>query len=302
GGRLELRTDLAEDAFRPIAGALGRTVEEAAYGAMLISVDNIVTAIREKTVTNGIDLREVTLVAGGGASGLNVGHIARSLGVTDVVVPKTAGAMSAYGALHSPAKSEFEAVAFSSTRDEGFAIDPHIVSNLLADSAAFFEGLHPATQKAADQTTEFYAMARYPMQAWELMIELGSENAVRKLRGSAIEEIFHREHEKVFGVCEEDSAVEILALGARAVSAQSKGDGSRRFPAGDEGGDGTRASKMAYFADEGWVDVPVYLPQDVMTQSSVDGPAIVLEPTTTIGVYPGQTLSCSDSSNYQLTL
>ena len=116
-GRLELRTDLAEDAFRPIADALGRTVEEAAYGAMLISVDNIVTAIREKTVTNGIDLREVTLVAGGGASGLNVGHIARSLGLTNVLVPKTAGAMSAYGALHSPAKSEFETVAFSSTRE-----------------------------------------------------------------------------------------------------------------------------------------------------------------------------------------
>lgn len=302
GGRLELRTDLAEEAFRPIADALGRTVEEAAYGAMLISVDNIVTAIREKTVTNGIDLREVTLVAGGGASGLNVGHIARSLGLTDVVVPKTAGAMSAYGALHSPAKSEFETVAFSSTRDEGFAIDAHIVSSLLADSDTFFEGLHPATRKAADQTTEFYAMARYPMQAWELMIELGSENAVSELTASAIEEIFHREHERVFGVREEDSAIEILALGARAISAKPKGDGSRRFPAGGECSDGTRSSKMAYFAGEGWLDVPVYLPQDVTTQRSVPGPAIVLEPTTTIVVYPGQALRCSDSSNYQLTL
>ena len=59
---------------------------------------------------------------------------------------------------------------------------------------------------------------------------------------------------------------------------------------------------MAYFAEEGWLDVPVYLPQDVTTQSGVDGPAIVLEPTTTIVVYPGQSLRCSGSSNYQLTL
>lgn len=304
GGRLQLNRELAEEAFRPIAIALGRTVEEAAHGAMLISVDNIVTAIREKTVTNGIDLREVTLVAGGGASGLNVGHIAPSLGVADVIIPKAAGAMSAYGALQSPAKSEFEAVSFSSTRDEGFNIDSRVVTKLLDDCTAFFHGLHPATQEGSDQTTEFYAMARYPMQAWELMIELGSEKAIAGLTGPAVEDLFHNEHEKVFGVHEEDSPVEILSLGVRAVSAkvQSKDSKRRQFSVNDGERNSTRQRKKAYFAGDGWIDVPVYHPQDVTQNRKINGPAIVLEPTTTIVVYPGQALSCTDSANYKLTL
>lgn len=302
GGRLELREELARDTFQPVADALGRTVEEAAHGAMLISVDNIVTAIREKTVANGIDLRNVTLVAGGGASGLNVGHIARSLGLNNVILPKAAGAMSAYGALHSAAKSEFETVAFGSTREECFAIADVLISNLLDEGYAFIEGLHPATQEGAQHATEFYAMARYPMQAWELMIELGTEAEIRGITGQRIEEIFHAEHERVFGVCEEDSAVEILAVGVRAISSQQTNGENRRFGNGGTQSRNPQGSKKAYFADVGWADVPVYHPEQVADRGRVEGPAIVLEPTTTIVVYPGQSLARSDSSNYQLQL
>lgn len=302
GGRLELREDRAVEAFQPIAEKLGRTVEETAYGAMLISVDNIVTAIREKTVANGIDLRQVTLVAGGGASGLNVGHVARSLGVKDVIVPKTAGAMSAYGALHSAAKSEFETVIFSSTREENFSIDQAAVSNLLRDGNAFIDGLHPATQEGAERIIEFYAMARYPMQAWELMIELGSEERISNITGSQIEGIFHKEHGRVFGVREEDSAVEILAIGVRAISAKPKSSESRSFPDREEQAPGELTRKKAYFSDTGWIDVPVYRPHDVVRQGFVEGPAIVLEPTTTIVVYPEQSLGRRESFNYQLQL
>lgn len=300
GGRLELHKESAVKAFRPIADKLERTVEEAAYGAMLVSVDNIVTAIREKTVSTGIDLRNVTLVAGGGASGLNVGHIARSLGVDEVILPKAAGAMSAYGALHSDAKSEFEVVAFSSTRDERFEFDETAVAELLNDGRSFIDGLHPAAREGATPKTEFYAMARYPMQAWELTIELGSEDDIQNITAGRVEEIFHVEHERVFGVRETDSAVEILALGVRAISSQQRSRENRSFAESPGDQNAGHCTKQAYFADQGWTEVPVYHPYDVEKLDSVEGPAIVLEPTTTIVVYPGQTLSRSKSSNYQL--
>lgn len=300
GGRLELNREKAVEAFTPIAKKLDRSLEEAAYGAMLISVDNIVTAVREKTVANGIDLRTVTLVAGGGASGLNVGLIARSLGVADVVLPKAAGAMSAYGALHSNARSEFETVTFSSTRDAAFSIDEAIIHSLLANGREFLDGLHPSSQKGAERIYEFYAMARYPMQAWELTIELGSQDEIDGLSGARVEEIFHAEHERVFGVRETDSAVEILALGLRAISSQPRARTALTFAERRLGADSSASRKHAYFAETGWVEVPVYQPADVEKQGRIEGPAVVLEPTTTIVVYPDQVLERSASANYQL--
>ena len=57
------------------------TVEEAAQAALMLASENIVGAIREITIAQGIDPREVTIVAGGGASGLNIVPIARELGL-----------------------------------------------------------------------------------------------------------------------------------------------------------------------------------------------------------------------------
>jgi N-methylhydantoinase A len=66
GGRLELKKAEAEAAIAAVAERLGKTTEAAAFAAMRISVDNIVKAIGEKTVSKGIDTREIVLVAGGG--------------------------------------------------------------------------------------------------------------------------------------------------------------------------------------------------------------------------------------------
>ena len=58
----------------------------------------MVAAIKEITVNEGVDPRESVLVAGGGAAGLNIVAIARELGCRRVLVPRTAGALSAFGA------------------------------------------------------------------------------------------------------------------------------------------------------------------------------------------------------------
>ena len=48
-----------------------------------------------------------TVVAGGGAAGLNIVPIARALGCARVLVPRTAGALSACGAQYSDIVAEF---------------------------------------------------------------------------------------------------------------------------------------------------------------------------------------------------
>ena len=58
----------------------------------------------------------MTIVAGGGASGLNIVPIARELGCAPVLLPSTAGALSACGAMYADIISEFSVSRYAETR------------------------------------------------------------------------------------------------------------------------------------------------------------------------------------------
>lgn len=294
---LELSEDLARAALQPVAEQLGMSVEATANAALHISVDNIVTAIRAKTVAKGIDLREVTLVAGGGASGLTVGRIAEEIGAGEVILPKTAGAMSAYGALHSDIVSEFDIVHHDTTARADFRLNPKVVHALEQKCGEFFASIDSNVHPPAREI-ELSVQARYPMQAWELTIPVGGVEAAHSLDGRALEELFHAEHERVFGVREDDARVELLAVGARARVKNVASDRSVTYD--DESTPVTSGSRRCYFGDTGWVDTRIINTTEITALGVIEGPAIIREPTTTIVINPGQRLQARPSTNYVL--
>jgi N-methylhydantoinase A len=75
----------------------------------------MIKAIEEITVNEGVNPRESILVAGGGAAGLNILPIADALGCRQVLLPKTAGALSACGAQYSDVVAEFSASQYVRT-------------------------------------------------------------------------------------------------------------------------------------------------------------------------------------------
>lgn len=58
--------------------------------------------------------------------------------------------------------------------------------------------------------------------------------------------------------------------------------------------------RRAYFADTGWVSAPHHRGDQLRPGSTVEGPAIVSEPTSTIVVHPGTTLTTTPYDNYLL--
>src|SRR5690606_4307558 len=71
--------------------------ELAAYAVINVANELMINAIQDITVAEGFNPAEAVLVAGGGAAGINIVPIARELGVDTVIVPRTAGALSAAG-------------------------------------------------------------------------------------------------------------------------------------------------------------------------------------------------------------
>jgi N-methylhydantoinase A len=294
GGLLTLDADASRNVLQKIAQPLGMSVEEAAYAALTIATENVIGAIREITIAQGIDPREYALVAGGGASGLNVVPIARELGSPRVLMPATAGALSACGALFSDVISEFSRSRYAETR----TLDADAVNEVLADiesrADAFLGDLADIDPVATRK--EFTVEARYRAQIWELDVPIPS----RILDGgvAALEDAFHETHERVFAVREPGQYLECLLWKVRATAVPRKPAVHPRAAA--TGAAEPALVAPAYFRETGLAPVPNYDGATLPRGARIEGPALIREPTTTIVAYPGSVVTVSALGNYLL--
>jgi N-methylhydantoinase A len=77
------------------------TVEEAAESAIRLADANITRAIQVVSTERGLDPRDYVLAPFGGAGPLHAARVAEELGVARVVIPPSAGVISAYGLIAS---------------------------------------------------------------------------------------------------------------------------------------------------------------------------------------------------------
>jgi N-methylhydantoinase A len=288
GGHMTLDVERARAAIREhVAEPLGLDVNEAAAGILLVANEAMVSAIKEITIDQGVDARTATIVAGGGAAGLNILPIAEELGCRRVMIPRTAGALSAYGGSVSSVIEERRAIAFASSDDLDCDVANRVLETLERQLEAVRDGLH---FDLADARIEMFVEARYPQQVWELTVPLEGARLNGTDAVSALVERFHQTHERLFAVHEPGSVIECIAWVARLTASPPR----RGTPAGFDG-DGGRAVKPriapAYFAQLGEVPTPRYAAGDLRAGDLVSAPAVIEEPTTTIVVYPGSAVT-----------
>ena len=298
GGRLPLDVEAARAAFAPVADELGLGLEESTAAALRISTENVAGAVREVTIARGIDPRRLTLVAGGGASGLTVVAIARALGCERVLLPRTAGALSACGGLFADLVSEFPVVRYAETRNTDLAAVNDALATVRERAEAFLE--RAGDRGVVDRRIEYAVEARYRQQVWELDVPL----AQPELRGdadvTALEQEFHDLHRRTFAIDEPGQYLECLVWKARAVAELASP--SLRRPPREADDDAVAAQRPAWFD----VDRPVATTRidgaRLEPGTAVPGPAVVREPTTTLVVPPGVTARVTGSGDYVLDL
>lgn len=294
GGRIKLDAAAARRVLERLARQMGRDVDATAFGILLIANELMIKAIREITVVEGIDPRESTIVAGGGAAGLNIFPIARELGCQQVVLPKTASALSACGMQYADVVAEHSESLL--TTSEAFNFDG--VSKALSAIRVGLETFSAPLTKGLGKrhTYSFGVEARYRFQVWDLEIPIADPAILTRADVSGLVEEFHRVHERVFAVRDEDSIVEFLNWKGRVTvhldrpSAQRIATGARQTR--------SHARRLAYFGADKRVDTPVFRDDDIRAGTEIHGPAIIEMPTTTIVVYPDMTVTCSPSGNF----
>ena len=97
-GSFDLDPDAARQAIeREIAGPLGTSVARAAWAIHEAANANMASAIHVVTVQRGLDPRDHTLIAFGGAGPMHVVGVADRFGIDHVIAPPEAGVASAIG-------------------------------------------------------------------------------------------------------------------------------------------------------------------------------------------------------------
>jgi len=121
GGEITIDVAAAEAAVDTLAAKLNLTRFETAEGIIRIAVARMTGAIKEISVMRGIDPREFSLFAFGGAGPLHAALIAAELDMPHIVVPPLSGAFSAYGLLMAERRKDRSKTHLRPLRDAQLA-------------------------------------------------------------------------------------------------------------------------------------------------------------------------------------
>ncbi len=299
GGRRSLDRDLAEQAIAGhVAGPLGLDVQGAAAGIITIVNANMASAIRAVSIERGIDPRDYVMVAGGGAGGLHAAELARELRIREVLVPRSAGGLCAFGMAVTPVRHDYVRLHHCRT-DQAGAAQP--VARLFDELIAAGRAQLTADGFRDDEIRCVrHLEGRYPGQVHNLTLPL-PDGPIDDALLARIESLFHDEHERRFTYAMRDQPVECLHWRLAAT-------GSRTAPAGrlenaSAGPPTPNAVRPAYMAaDNAICDSQVFTGETLSAGDCIDGPAIVEFATTTVVVNPGDRLTVQADGSSLITI
>ena len=172
GNEIKLDRDAALRAVSALAIKVGLPPIEMAQGILRLAAVSLAGAIKEVSVTRGIDPRDFALFPFGGAGPLHAADIADELGMRTVIVPPLPGNFSALGLLIADVRRDFVRTRVSATATTSPDEVQTAVQDLLRQGAAelALAGFAPARQRFAASLD-----MRYAGQSFELSVPVAMQ-------------------------------------------------------------------------------------------------------------------------------
>ena len=204
-GHLTLDVEAAERAIQErLAAPLDLSLESAALGALKVVDIKMAEAVRALATSKGLDLREFTLIAFGGAGPLHASRIMRELNLKQVLIPARPGVTSALGLLQADVKHEFISTKPQSLVQLSAETVRDIFSGLEEDAFGKFdeEGF-----PRSSVMLERYMDLRYQGQGYELSVAVDVDGLDTQRVRSDFDEL----HAKKFGHAAGSQPVEVMS-------------------------------------------------------------------------------------------
>lgn len=283
GGRRVLRGDLSEAALATLGNKLGKSALDTAAGVIRIVNANMVAAIRAVSVQRGIDVRNFTMLAGGGAGGLHAVALARAMEIKHVLIPQQAGTLCAFGMTVTDVRYDESAVYHCLSNAEETTELATILARLEAELR---ERLRAEGFQDDSITVERFVDARYPGQVHQLTVPVPSGKAFELADLATIKETFDAEHKSRFTYSRPQMPIEFLHWRVAGIGTTS--GATLNVESREAGAAPVRGHRRCYDLDAGeMVDTAVYHSDDLVPGATLSGPAIIEAPTTTILIGTG---------------
>lgn len=295
-GDMTLDTDAARRAIADgLAGSLSASAEQAALSVVTVANENMANSLTVLAAESGIDLRDFILIAAGGAAGLHVSAVSQKLGMAGVYVPRQASVACSVGMVQSDVMQDqvisvvrplaaVDAPTLQTRADE-------IVARVSADLAR--TGLGKDVQHA-----EVIAELRYIGQVFSIpvKVEMPLTRASLDKAGTA----FHLLHEEYYHHQHPDNPLELVNLQINVIGTldklvwKARSGVERPTPAPY-----TRRPVWFDWSDQP-VDTGVWRGEDLAPGDRIAGPAVIVEPTTSILLDRDDTARVDDYGNYMI--
>ncbi len=295
GGEMPLDEDASHKVIATLASALSLDTAATAEGILTIVTANMANAIRSRTVQKGIDPRDFSLVAFGGAGPLHAVDVALALDMSEVIIPPYPGITSAVGLLttdlrYDTIRTEFqvsENMDLARLNDDLADMEKELTTQFLAD------GLDHA-----DISFLRSGDLRYVGQGYELRVNIPS-GLLDEERTAEVFNQFHEQHRAEYGHDFPDSPIEIVNARVTGIGQMPK-IGRPQVNSGQAKNTDSITSAPCMFRANGSLesfDTAFYQRELLPIEEPIEGPAIILQRDSTTVVPPENTFTADAANN-----
>ena len=289
GGWMNLNVKASENSLLKIAKQLSITPAELAEGILSIINAKMADAIRTITVKKGIDPREFSLVAFGGAGSMHAVWLAKELEIDEVIVPNDPGTFSAWGMLQTDIRRDLTVnfyKSFASLKKEKIQES----FKKLKDEA--IELLAIESVKLKDMSFNLTADMRYIGQEYYVNVEIDKFIDLDK-----INQDFHETYKKQFGHSTPEGPLEFINLRLIAEGKIQKSNSLKNENISNI----SKTSSRNITFDNTKFDTKIINRSNIELNNKINGPLVIEEETATTVIPPSYVLEKDEFGNLLIT-
>ena len=205
---VDIQIARSREAINPLADSLSMATEEAAESIIRIAVSGMYLEISKLVSRQGIDSRDLSLIAFGGAGPMLACWLAEELSMKNVVVPLVPGVLSAFGGLVADIKNDFIKTIYLDLSSGNIGDIQQGFGELAREAMRWiredqgFEGA--VTMKPS-------ADLRYRGQSYEIDTNLEAQ-WIEEGNINKIANAFHLAHEKIYEHSDKKAEIQVINL------------------------------------------------------------------------------------------
>jgi N-methylhydantoinase A len=279
GGQMALDTEAAEAAISKVAAEIDKSVEETALGIIQIANNNMIGALRSVLTERGLDPRDFTLLAFGGAGPVHISDLMPLANISSGIVPNHPGQFSAFGFTMTDARIDVERTTPMTSKAFRRDHANDVMADLVRESTAAL------TEQDYTGSIEIHRSLemRYFGQNHELEVPIDFERFDDDTIAS-IWQSFHEAHQARYNFDIPRETIELISIKVTAISAAER----LALPELAEAtADPEPIATRSVVFDDGAHDSKVYDRAQLLSGHRLQGPAVIEEPASITIIRPG---------------